>query len=724
MSPKEFAVSIIKAARAYIQRGICVVPIPHGKNHPTVQGWQKMRLRMEDVKKAFSNAAGIGLLLKPSKLTDVDLDCPEAVATSKTLLPPTDMVHGRRGNPSSHRYYRVSPAPQNKSYTDPRPSGARAVLIELRANGQTVAPPSRHLRTGETIRWEAQGEPAAVDGDKLHRAVAEVASAALIARYWPDGSRHFATLALAGMLLRAGWTGKATTQFVLAVANAAHDEEAQSRLQDVVSTDQRLGEQKQVTGTPTLAELIGNDIVEKVCEWLELKRENDESSPHQTDLGNARRLVVGHGKNLRFCHESGKWLVWNGEIWATDNSGIVDRLAKETVRTIYLEAGGAANERDRGNLAKHALKSEAEARLRAMVNLAKTEPNISVTQAELDAGLWLLNCRNGTVDLRTGKLLPHNPDNLCTKQVPVAFDQRAKCPTWLAFLLRVMADNRGLVQFLQRAIGYSLTGATREQVLLFLYGTGANGKSTFIETCRKLLGDYAQQADFDTFVTKKNEGPRNDLARLVGARFVAAVEAAQGRQLAENVIKQVTGGDTITTRFLYREFFEYLPQFKLFLVANHKPRVVGTDEAIWRRIRLVPFTVTIPREQRDKQLLEKLQSELPGILAWAVRGCLKWQDDGLGEPVQVSEATEAYRRENDTLGDFIEEKCVIDPDESLEAGLLYETFTAWCKANGEEPLSQKSFGTQLHERGFQPIKQKGRRRWAGLHLRIEGGLDD
>ena len=347
-----------------------------------------------------------------------------------------------------------------------------------------------------------------------------------------------------------------------------------------------------------------------------------------------------------------------------------------------------------------------------------------VTPSELDADLWLLNCRNGTVDLRTGKLLPHHPENLCTKQVPVVFDQQAKCPTWLAFLLRVMADNRALVQFLQRAIGYSLTGSTVEQVLFFFYGTGANGKSTFIETCRKLLGDYAQQADFDTFVTKKNDGPRNDLARLMGARFVAAVEAAQGRQLAENVIKQVTGGDTITARFLYHEHFEYLPQFKLFLVANHKPRVVGTDEAIWRRIRLVPFTVTIPREQRDKQLLEKLQSELPGILAWAVRGCLKWQDDGLGEPVQVSEATEAYRRENDTLGDFIEEKCVIDPDESLEAGLLYETFTTWCEANGEEPLSQKSFGTQLHERGFQPIKQKGRRRWAGLHLRIEGGLDD
>jgi len=185
-----------------------------------------------------------------------------------------------------------------------------------------------------------------------------------------------------------------------------------------------------------------------------------------------------------------------------------------------------------------------------------------------------------------------------------------------------MADNRALVRFLQRAVGYALTGMTSEQVLFFLYGTGANGKSTFIETCRNLVGEYAQQADFDTFVPKENGHPRNDLARLAGARFVAAVEAAQGRQLAENVIKQATGGDTITARFLYREYFEFSPQFKLFLVANHKPVIIGTDEAIWRRIRLIPFTVTIPPEERDKQLLEKLQRELPGILAWAVRGCL------------------------------------------------------------------------------------------------------
>jgi putative DNA primase/helicase len=352
-----------------------------------------------------------------------------------------------------------------------------------------------------------------------------------------------------------------------------------------------------------------------------------------------------------------------------------------------------------------------------MVNLAKSEPDIPVRISQLDADPWLLNCRNGTLDLRTGKLLPHHPENLCTKTIPVAFDPDAKCPLWISFLRRVMAGNPDLIKFLQRSIGYALTGSTGEQVMFFLYGLGANGKSTFIETCRNLLGDYAQQSDFDTFVTKKNDGPRNDLARLKGARLVAAVEAAQGRYLAEHVIKQVTGGDTITARFLYHEYFDFVPQFKLFLVANHKPVVVGTDEAIWRRIRLIPFTVRIPKEERDPQLLEKLRRELPGILAWAVRGCLQWQEDGLGEPEAVSAATADYRREMDVMADFIEEHCVLGEHETVNAGLLYLTFQTWAEKNGEEVLTQKKFGTQLRERGFAADKKKGHRCWVGLGLK-------
>ena len=730
MENKEFPYLVIESARAYAQRGFYVVPIPSGNNHPVLNEWQNLRITLADLESYFADAAGIGILLAPSGLTDVDLDCREAIAAADELLPQTEMVHGHISSLRSHRYFRPKGILKNKQFIDPRlknSKSARAMIVEQRAHGQTVVPPSINLRTGEPVEWDCAGEPATVDGDELAAAVAQVAAAALLGRYWPNGSRHFATLALAGMLLRARWASGEVERFILAVGSAAQDEETSSRLHDVVSTAQRLDTEQPVTGAPTLAELIGEDIVAKVREWLRLESQIEsqivDDSLHHTDMGNAQRLVERHGTNLRYCFDSGKWLIWSGRSWTADNDGQVDRFAKETIKSIYCEASCSANISDRGNLAKHALKSEAEGRLRAMVNLAKTESSIPVKQSMLDADPWLLNCGNGTIDLRTGKLLAHDRSNLCTKEVAIAFDSDAKCPTWIAFLVRVMADNRALVKFLQRAVGYALTGMTSEQVLFFLYGTGANGKSTFIETCRNLVGDYAQQADFDTFVPKENGHPRNDLARLAGSRFVAAVEAAQGRKLAENVIKQATGGDAITARFLYREYFEFSPQFKLFLVANHKPVIVGTDEAIWRRIRLIPFTVTIPPDERDKQLLEKLHRELPGILSWAVRGCLDWQRDGLGEPEAVWTATESYRREMDVMADFIDESCVVGEDETEDAGLLYGKFKEWSEQNGEGDLTQKKFGAQLRERGFEAGKKRGNRCWVGLRLRHEGDND-
>jgi putative DNA primase/helicase len=721
MKTKECAVSSIESARALTQRGFFVVSIPSRNSHPILANWQNLRLTLDDLEFHFAESDGIGILLAPSGLADVDLDCREAIAPADVFLPETAMVHGHISSRRSHRYYRPTNIPKNKSFYDPRQEkskSARAVIVELRTNGQTLVPPSINLRTGELVEWDCDGEPTSIDGDELARAVAQVAAAALLGRHWPNGSRHSAALALSGMLLRARWAADDVERFILAVGSAAQDEETSSRLQDVVSTAQRFSTEQPVTGGSTLAELIGDDIVSKVREWLQLESPVIvDGSLHHTDMGNAQRLIERHGTNLRYCFDSGKWLTWNGRCWATDNDGQVERLAKETIKSMYCEAGCSTNISDRGNLAKHALKSEAEGRLHAMVNLAKTEPSVPVSQSMLDADPWLLNCQNGTIDLRTGKLLAHHRNNLCTKEVAIAFDPDAQCPTWSAFLNRVMADNRALVKFLQRAVGYALTGMTTEQVLFFLYGTGANGKSTFIETCRNLVSDYAQQADFDTFVPKENGHPRNDLARLTGARFVAAVEAAQGRQLAENVIKQATGSDTITARFLYREYFEFTPQFKLFLVANHKPVVVGTDEAIWRRIRLIPFTVTIPPDERDKQLLEKLHRELPGILAWAVRGCLDWQRDGLGEPEAVSNATAAYRREMDVMADFIDEHCVLGEHETEDAGLLYEKFKEWSLQNGEGAATQKKFGAQLRERGFEAGKKRGSRCWFGLRLR-------
>ncbi|MFZ0634440.1 MAG: phage/plasmid primase, P4 family [Candidatus Acidiferrales bacterium] len=723
---------VLKAARAYLRRGFSVVPIPGGANHPDLRDWQRLRITEDDLDVYFADAGGIGLLLEPSGLADVDCDCAEAVATARILLPPTDMVHGHRSNPHSHHYFRADSQLSSKSFTDPRRAvpkkKGRSMLVEMRCAGQTVVPPSVHTRSGELIEWDADGEPIAIGADRLSHYVAQVAAASLLARYWAKGSRHHAALALAGMLIRANWSIDATDKFVLAVATAAKDEETQSRLHDVLTTAQRLTGGAATTGAPTLAQLVGEDIVDKIREWLDLKNTATDArvnALHNTDLGNAKRLVVRHGQNIRFCHSWKQWIVWEGTRWIPDKSDEVVRKAKETVQSIYAEASGVPDEAARRMLATHALKSEAEARIGAIVALAKSEPEIPVGPDELDSDPWLLNCSNGTIDLRTGALLPHRREDLCTKQARVAFDPSATCPRWESFLRRIMADNQSLINFMRRAVGYALTGTTTEQVMFLLYGTGSNGKTTFLETFRTLLGDYATATDFSTFlITKNDDRPRNDIARLKGARFVSAVEAGEGRRLAETVVKQVTGGDTILARFLFREFFEFVPQFKLFLAANHKPRIVGTDDAIWRRIRLVPFTVTIPSEKRDKRLLEKLRTELPGILNWALRGCREWQRIGLGESPEVVSATADFRREMDLFADFLAERCDIGSDYSTTSAEIYREYRQWCDVNGERPLSKKAFGTKLGEQGFSRGKEAGDRCWLGLRPRRRHEIED
>lgn len=435
-----------------------------------------------------------------------------------------------------------------------------------------------------------------------------------------------------------------------------------------------------------------------------------------TDMGNARRLVARHGKDLRFVPVWGMWLVWDGRRWSRDETGEVERRAKDTVRSIYAEAFVTSDSDKRQAIAKHAAKSESERAVRAMIALAKTEPGIPVTPAELDADPWLFNVQNGTLQLRSGALQPHRREDLITKVSPVAFDAAAKCPTLLAFLDRTMAGRVDLVGFIQRLVGYTLTGVTTEQMLALLYGMGANGKSTLLELVAELMGDYGQSIEFSTLLARGQDSTRNDLARLVGARFVAGSEAEDGRRFSEVLVKQLTGGDKITARFLFKEYFDFRPQFKLWLAANHKPVIRGTDLAIWRRIRLVPCTVTIPEAERDPNLPGKLRAELPGVLAWAVRGCLAWQQDGLGMPQAVRDATNEYREEMDVLGGFLAEYCGVGADLSVRSAKLYEAYKTWCDASGERPLSQTRFAPMMAERGFEKRRDRSGAFFSGIDV--------
>lgn len=450
-----------------------------------------------------------------------------------------------------------------------------------------------------------------------------------------------------------------------------------------------------------------------------------------TDAGNAERLVARHGTRLRWCAPWKKWLFWDGKQWGVDQIGSAKQLALETIRALYGEAAShsmraqaADQEKERAqqaalatSLIQHARRSEANSRLDAMVSL--TSLFVPVLPDALDKDQWVLNCENGIVDLRTGNITPHDPQKLITRCLSIAYDVTASCPLWEAFLLKVLGGDADLLWFLQKAIGYSLTGDIREQCLFFLYGLGQNGKSTFLQVLSALLGSYGEQTDFSTFAHKEGEGIRNDLARIRGARTVLAVEAGEGKRLDEVLVKRLTGGDIITARFLYAEYFSYLPTFKIWFAANHKPTIYGTEKAIWRRIRLIPFQVTVSEEEKDPELGKKLLDELPGILRWAVFGCQAWQVEGLTPPCSVIEATEGYKTEQDALLDYLEERCLISEVLSVPARVLYEDYVAWCGKT--RPIGINGFSLRLKERGFTNERSLTTRKtvWKGVGLRVE-----
>jgi putative DNA primase/helicase len=417
-----------------------------------------------------------------------------------------------------------------------------------------------------------------------------------------------------------------------------------------------------------------------------------------TDTGNAERLVDQYGKDIRFCHPWGVWLHWDGQRWKRDQTGTVRRWAKIVVRSIYGEIAVAATKEQRTLIWKHANKSESAAARASMLKLAEAENGIHIEPEEMDRDPFLLNVLNGTLDLRTGHLRPHNQADNITKLAPVMYDPDAECPTFLAFLDRVLPDLE-VRRFLRRMTGYGMTGITSEQCLAFFYGGGANGKSTYLDVIHDMLGDYAQTAAPDLLTSRGGDRHPTELADLFGARWVSSIEVDEGKRLAETLVKQMTGGDKMKARFMRTDFFQWTPTHKLLLAANHKPEIRGTDYAIWRRIRLVPFTVTIPEGERDGNLGEKLRAELPGILNWAIAGCLEWQRSGLGIPQTIRDATEEYRQEQDILARFVEEKCVTDPQAWVASGVIYAVYVAWCKGGGEEPISNTAFGKRLTERG-------------------------
>ena len=432
-----------------------------------------------------------------------------------------------------------------------------------------------------------------------------------------------------------------------------------------------------------------------------------------TDIANSQRFARQHGADVRFTPERG-WFVWDGRRWLADDKNLlVVTRAKQTVLAIFDELKSAAN---RDEVFRHARKSQSKSAIEAMIWLARSEPGVPMRLTDLDADGWVLNVGNGTLDLRTGKLGPHSREDLISNLINVQFDPKADCELWDAFLWRVTDHDEELYNYLRRFVGYLLVADTSDQSLHFIWGLGANGKSVFFEVLLRLLGDYAVAASPDLIMMRRHAGIPNDVARLRGVRAALMNETSQGSRFDEAKLKDLTGGDTLTARFLHQEFFDFRPTHRILIRGNHKPAIAGNDEGIWRRLRLVPFTVQIPTEEQDRNLLRKLEAELPGILNWALAGCLEWQRDGLKPPAIILEAVRPYREESDTLGRFLTEACTARPLAQVKSSVLFQRYQKFCELNGERWVPAKDLPAEMERRGFKHKRSTGGQR---LYLGIE-----
>ena len=441
---------------------------------------------------------------------------------------------------------------------------------------------------------------------------------------------------------------------------------------------------------------------------------------HLTEGGNAHRLERIHGDDMRFNHTHKKWFVWDGGRWKVDGNGNAARLAEDVVSMLYIAAANATDSKMRDKIACFAKSTDSRKGINNMLALAANRRKFALTADDFDKDPWLLGAGEVAIDLKTGEAIEPRRSDLITMQAGARYDSFADCPLWKKFLNDIFAGNEDLIKYIKRAVGYCLTGSTSEQIFFFCHGTGANGKSVFLSVLRALLGEYAKQADFSTFLVQRNEKVRNDLAALAGARVITAVEAEEGGRLSMQVLKTWTGGDPITARFLFGENFTFKPQGKIWLAANTKPAITERNYAAWRRVHLIPFNVTIPPEKRDQNLENKLIAELPGILNWALEGLKDYLKVGLKTPEAVAKATAEYRKENDSLESFIAECCETGKLKVCKNSELYPNYVNFCNMSGLSPLSQTKFSPEMNSKpGISSKKSKFGVEWKGIDLRPE-----
>jgi putative DNA primase/helicase len=454
-------------------------------------------------------------------------------------------------------------------------------------------------------------------------------------------------------------------------------------------------------------------------------------APGFHDDGNARRLIALHGHELRYCHDFKKWLIYDGRRWALDTTGRARQLAKQTMVEFHNQATMVRDAKEAETFARKSLNDKAITNL-----LSMAQSDIFVVPEQLDQDIWALNFLNGTVDLRTGKLRPHNSGDFITKLIHCDYNPGAGCPLFLGFLARIMGASpdasedeldraERMSAYLQKAFGYSLTGDTSEKVVFFCHGNGNNGKTTVLSLFLRLAREYSVLLQIDSLtVQRESNNSQADLADLRGARFASTSETEEGQRLAEGKLKRITQGmGMIKSVRKYENPITFPETHKLWFDANHKPIIKGTDNAIWNRLHLIPFTVTIPKDEIDETLPAKLVAEAEGVLAWAVAGAVRWHAEGLGKPSEVEAASKQYRQEMDQLSRFVDERCLLLPSARIQARQLYQAYRSWAEAIGEHPMPEVSFSTRMVERDHEKVKTETGRFYQGIALRSDRNPD-
>ncbi len=559
--------------------------------------------------------------------------------------------------------------------------------------GQVVLPPSSHPN-GTLYRWMEEPTKDAISPipvwlHELMMSKAKIEPKGESDGKIPEGSRNSHLTSLAGAMRRKGMGLNAIEQALL-----------------------RENEEK---CSPPLDEREVKSIVKSCAKYPEASKLVE---PPLTEAGNAERLAHSVGNLVRYRADRKKWMVSGKNVWRQDDSGLVFEHVISLARLLKNLAKQNTDASVEKAFIKNARSLETYRTMASVLKLA--QPLLEVDASVFDANPRCLNVENGYFSLDEEVLKPHSPDQYSTMLSPVIFDPTASCPQWIKFLRTIMNEDEEMILYLQRAVGYSISGETGEQCIFVLHGNGANGKTTFLQTIQKMLGSYGRSADINTFLEQKYQTIRNDLARLRGVRFVVSSETSASKRLDENLVKVITGGEKVAARFLYAEHSEFEPKLKLWMSVNQKPKILSGDHGIWRRIHLVPFEVTIPESEIDFDLGSKLEAELSGILNWAIEGYRAWKKTTLNPPVKVLAAKEQYRQEQDRFAEFIEESCIVGSEKTIKKTEIYRRYRIWAEDNGEKVHSQKDFSNYLKSRGFEEKRTSRERLWQGIGLKNDG----